>query len=375
MTSSTHCERFVGVITRLATSLPPDAASEGTLAFLRSPASYPDAPRVVVVKETHMSWVFLSDEYAYKLKKPIRFDGLDLGTPGLRHHGCDEEVRLNRRLAPDVYLGVSAITLTQTGELALDGKGQPIDWVVRMRRLPAERMLDALIEGRRARDEERDIRAVARYLACFFAAARPEAMSPSDYCARLERGVREDLGALSAARYGLSRERLEKLARAQLELLDRNPLLFERRVQANHVVEGHGDLRPEHICVRGQGAIIDCLEFSKDLRLLDPLDELAFLILECERLGDSRVGQWFLQTYCDVAADEAPAALLHFYRVYRALRRANIAARHLDDPTVRDPGRFAARARQYLEMVEPVTIFPSSRAVRRDDGARLRRSS
>jgi aminoglycoside phosphotransferase family enzyme len=216
--------------------------------------------------------------------------------------------------------------------------------------------LDSLIVARRARDEEADIRIVARYLARFFAAARPEAMSPGNYCARLAHGVHEDVDALSAPRYGLSRERLGRLARAQLELLERNPLLFERRVQAGRIVEGHGDLRPEHICVRGQGAIIDCLEFSRDLRMLDPLDELAFLALECERLGDARMGQWFLDEYHDVTGDDAPAALLHFYRVYRALRRANIAARHLDDPSVRDPERFAVRARQYLELVEPVTL-------------------
>ena len=351
----------MGVITVPATSLPPDADPEGTRAFLRSPGLYPDAPKVVVVKETHMSWVFVTDEYAYKLKKAIRFDDLDLATSVLRRRGCEEEVRLNRRLAPGVYLGVSAITRTPAGTLALDGKGRSIDWVVRMRRLPPERMLDALIEERRARGEEGNIRVVARYLARFFAAARPEAVSPRNYCTRLERGVREDVRALLAPRYGLSRARLETLARAQLQLLDRNPPLFERRVQAGRIVEGHGDLRPEHICVRGQGAIIDCLEFSRDLRVLDPLDELAFLALECERLGDARVGQWFLDEYSDVTGDEAPAALLHFYRVYRALRRANIAVRHLDDPTMRDPERFAARARQYLELVEPVTVGSESK--------------
>jgi aminoglycoside phosphotransferase family enzyme len=332
---------------------------EATVAFLRSPGSYPDTPGKVVVNETHMSWVFLTDEYAYKLKKPIRFDELDLRTSAQRRGSCEEEVRLNRRLAPDIYLGVSAITRSPGGVLALDGEGQPIDWVVRMRRLPAERMLDALIAGRRARDEERGIRIVARYLGRFFASAHAEAISAQDYRARLERGVCEDLDALSAPRYGLSRDRLQHLARAQLELLDLHPLLFERRVQAGRIVEGHGDLRPEHICVCGQGAIIDCLEFSKDLRVVDPLDELSFLALECERLGESRVGQWFLDAYCDVAGDEAPSALLHFYRVYRALRRAKIAARHLDDPTVRDPDRFAARARHYLELVEPVAIGSS----------------
>jgi aminoglycoside phosphotransferase family enzyme len=301
-----------------------------------------------------MSWVFLTDEYAYKLKKAIRFDDLDFATPELRRHSCEDEVRLNRRLAPDVYLGVSAITLTPSGALALDGTGRAIDWLVRMRRLPDERMLDALIVGRRAREEEGNIRVVARHLARFFAALRPAAMSPGNYCARLAHGVHKDVDALSAPRYGLSCERLGRLARAQLELLERNPPLFERRV--GRIVEGHGDLRPEHICLRGQGAIIDCLEFSRDLRMLDPVDELAFLELECERLGDARVGRWFLDEYRDVTGDEPPAALLHFYRVYRALRRAHIAARHLDDPSVRDPERFAVRARQYLELVEPVTL-------------------
>jgi aminoglycoside phosphotransferase family enzyme len=303
-----------------------------------------------------MSWVFLTSRHAYKLKKPIRFDDLDLSTPRLRRHSCEEEVRLNRRLAPNVYLGVSAITQAPNGELALDGDGEPIDWVLRMRRLPADRMLDAIIAGRRATAEGRPIRLVARHLAHFFAAASAEGISARDYCARLERGVREDMQALSHPRYGLSRGRLEMLVRAQLELLDRRPLLFEDRVHAGRIIEGHGDLRPEHICVRREPAIIDCLEFSKDLRVLDPLDELAFLALECERLGDSRVGQWFLDIYGEVADDDAPPALLHFYRVYRALRRAKIAAQHLDDSSVRDPERFAVRARHYLELVEPVAL-------------------
>ena len=207
-TSSRHCERFVGVITVPATSLLPDADPEGTLAFLRSPGLYPDAPKVVV-KETHTSWVFVTDEYAYKLKKAIRLDDLDLATSELRRRGCEEEVRLNRRLAPDVYLG-SRRFRGHRPVRCLDGKGRAIDWVVRMRRLPAERMLDALIEERRARGEEGNIRVVARYLARFFAAARPEAVSPRNYCTRLERGMREDVRALLAPRYGLSRERLER---------------------------------------------------------------------------------------------------------------------------------------------------------------------
>jgi aminoglycoside phosphotransferase family enzyme len=327
---------------------------ESTVAFLRRPAAYPDAPGAVIAIETHMSWVFLAGLYAYKLKKPIRYNSLDLSRPELRRHNCHEEVRLNRRLASDVYLDVLAITRAPDGTLALGGPGEHVDWVIRMRRLPADRMLDAIIASGRAASEEPGIRAVARYLAHFLSAARPAPLSGPDYRARLEQGVREDVQTLSVPRYMLPRDRIESLGHAQLALLGQNPLLFDQRVHVGRIIEGHGDLRPEHICVRDEPAIIDCLEFSKDLRLLDPADELAFLALECERLGDRRVGGWFLDAYREVSGDDPPAALLHFYRVYRALRRSKIAAWHLDDPTVRDPERFAARARHYLELVEPI---------------------
>jgi aminoglycoside phosphotransferase family enzyme len=125
-------------------------------------------------------------------------------------------------------------------------------------------------------------------------------------------------------------------------------------VNAGRIVDGHGDLRPEHIWLDGAPAIIDCVEFDPALRVVDPADELAFLALECERLGAAAVGGWFLDTYTTVTGDRPPPILLAFYRVYRAMRRAVIAARHLDDPSVADPARFLARARRFLEMIEPV---------------------
>lgn len=335
---------------------------ELTVAFLRRPASYPIPPKAITAIETHMSWVFLTDDCAYKLKKPIRYDGLDLSAPELRRSICQQEIHLNRRLAPNVYLGVSAITRSPEGMLAFDGPGEEIDWVVRMQRLPADRMLDALILRGRATREAEEIRAAARYLAHFFATASPAPISGADYRARLEQGTRDDWQALSAPRYALCRDRLEALASAQLRLLEQKPLLFERRVQAGRIIEGHGDLRPEHICVGQSLAIIDCLEFSRDLRLLDPVDELSFLFLECERLGEPCVGRWFLEAYRDASGDEYPPALLHFYRVYRALRRARIAAQHVDDPTVQNPETFAAKAKHYIELVTPVALDDCSDA-------------
>jgi aminoglycoside phosphotransferase family enzyme len=326
----------------------------GVVAFLHRREAYREATTTVTAIETHMSWVFLTDAYAYKLKKPIRTGGLDLSTPQRRRANCDEEVRLNRRLAPEVYLGVLALTRHADGTLALDGTGEPIDWLVRMRRLPAAKMLDLVITGAGASAAEGEVRATARHVAHFYRTAPPEAISGPGYRAALAEGTRQDARELTQARYGLPRGRVEVLANAQLAMLAAHPSLFDRRADAGRIVEGHGDLRPEHIFVGSPPAVIDCLEFDRSLRLLDPSDELSFLSLECERLGDARVGEWFLDAYREATGDAPPPSLLHFYRVYRALRRSTIAARHLDDPTVHDPDRFAARARLYLTMVEPV---------------------
>jgi aminoglycoside phosphotransferase family enzyme len=324
---------------------------DAVVAFLRRPEVYPERPRAVESIETHMSWVFLTDRHAYKLKKPIRWDRLDFSTPELRRRDCAEEVRLNRRLARDVYLGVVTLTLTPGGDLALDGAGEPIDWLVRMRRLPADRMLDARIA--RGPLAEREIRPAAALLAKFFAGAAPVGITSAEYRARLERGVRSDRRELCRKEFGLPADRVGAIADAQLAFLEGRAELFDRRVGEGRIVDGHGDLRPEHICLVDPPAIIDCLEFSPELRAADPADELAFLALECERLGQPAVGGWFLDTYREVTCDAPPPELLRFHRDYRALRRAVIAVWHLDDPMYRDPDPWRALALRYLELARP----------------------
>jgi len=325
------------------------------VSFLCRSDAYSEPTREVSVVETHMSWVFLADAHVYKLKKAVRHEGLDFSTPELRRFNCLEEVRLNQQLAPGVYLGVVALTREADGGLAIGGQGIPVDWLVHMRRLPQDRNLEAIIRGGRTWMDEPAIRGAARHLARFYRAAAPAAVTALEQRARLEAGVGGDLEALSAPRYGLPLDRIEALVGAERAFLARRAGLFDERVLAGRIVEGHGDLRPEHIWLDGEPAIIDRLEFDRTLRVLDPADELAFLVLECDRLGAPHVGEWFLEAYIQETGDEPPAALLRFYRVYRALRRATLSARHLDDPTVTDPDRFAARARRYLELVEPVT--------------------
>jgi aminoglycoside phosphotransferase family enzyme len=327
----------------------PDLAAK--VAFLSRPAAYPEAPRTVERVETHMSWVFLTERHAYKLKKPVRYDSLDFSSLELRRRDCEEEVRLNRRLARDVYLGTVALTLASGGGLELGGAGETLDWLVHMRRLPAHRMLDALI--RCGELTQADIRPAAERLAEFYARAAPVELSTDAYHKHLEDGVRSDLLELCRPEFGLRAEQVTQLAEAQLAFLQRFRALFDERVLQGRIVEGHGDLRPEHICLAPEPAIIDCLEFSRELRIVDPADELAFLGLECERLGKPVVGHWFLETYTRVTGDDPPRPLLQFHRTYRALRRAKIAAWHLQDPNVRDREKWRERARRYVELAGP----------------------
>ncbi len=312
--------------------------------FLRRPSAYPEGTRSVEVVQTHLSLLFLTDTRAYKLKRPVRLDVLDLRTVEARRRNCLEEVRLNRRLAPDVYLGVVPLVHSPLG-LSLGGHGEALDWLVVMRRLPAERMLDRRIREGRLKDA--DVRRVARHLARFYRDAPPAEDGPA-YRRRLEREVARDAAALSAPRYGLRRSLVEGVTCALREALtDQGPLLAAR-AGGGHVVEGHGDLRPEHVCLERAPVVIDCLEFSRELRIVDALDELSFLALECERLGAPEVGPLLLGEYARLTGDPAPSGLVELYQAFRACRRAKIAVWHLDDPEIDGSARWRRRAADYL---------------------------
>lgn len=323
----------------------PAIGIDAKVAFLERPEAYPEATEWVEVVETHMSWVFLTERFAYKLKKPVRYEFLDFRTLGARHRNCKIEVRLNRRLAPTVYLGAVPLAMDQEGRLSLGGAGEPVDWLVKMHRLSRDQMLDQAIE-RRAVDIVR-VRNVARYLAAFYRDAKPIAMSAKVYRKRMTAEIDANRYHLTQPQYRLPVDLIEKACSAQSRFLGAHPDLFERRV-----IEAHGDLRPEHICLSEPPQIIDCLEFKRDFRILDPVDELSFLALECERLGAPDIGPVIFDTYRAVTGDTWPENLVFFYKSLRGCLRAKIAAWHLREAKVRQPAKWTGRARTYLALGE-----------------------
>lgn len=324
------------------------AQSEEIVGFMKNPASYPECPSSVRFIETHISWVFLTDRHAYKLKKPVRFEFLDFSTVELRHNACHEELRLNRRLAPTVYIDVLAITQSAEG-FRLGGDGDVIDWVVQMRRLPNEIALDAKVRNGSITAEQET--AVTHYLSSFYAQLQPESISPDSYRQSLERHIRANRDALTSGLPNV-RARIRSVHGSQLRFLHIERAVMDERVTSGRVVDGHGDLRPEHIYLETPPAIIDCIEFSKELRQVDVADELSFLDMECLRLGNASMGRLAIATYQRECSDEIPPRLLDFYRSYRACVRAKVAVLRRQQETATNQLAGRALEMQYLDLAE-----------------------
>lgn len=339
------------------------ATLESKVAFLRDPRSHAARQGRTEVIETHFAWVFLTARHAYKLKKPQRQSAMDYRTLAARRQGCREELRLNRRLAPSVYLAVVPLSSDTSGALTLGPGVRVEDWLVKMRRLPSARMLDRALATGTVTDVQFD--RVVRRLAKFFRGARCHPIDGKSYVRRLRRQIAANRRELQRFGARLQQRLVDQVASAQLECLARlRAALAERGA---HVVDGHGDLKPEHVCLGPPLCVIDRLEFDPELRRLDPFEELAFLALELERIGHQDLAAQLLRRSALLCRDHVAGAVIHFYMSHRAATRAMLAAWHLDDPQFPDARPWIARAHSYLRDA----LRHARRALRRASQAQL----
>jgi aminoglycoside phosphotransferase family enzyme len=323
---------------------------EAKVRFLSGADAYPDRPSGVDVIETHMSWVFLTDHSVFKLKKPVTSEYFDFTSLAAREVNCRNEVRLNRPLADGVYERVARLTLGADGRLALDGEGETVDWLVVMQRLPADRMLHALIE--RGSFDAGQLAQLGDHLADFYAGQPPAEITLDAYLARFTREQTNNRAVLSA----VFEDRLPGPYAAPLDRLDAvlaaNRSLLEKRVRAGCIVDGHGDLRPEHVCMTEPIVIFDCLEFSDELRQVDPVDELAFLGMECEMLGAPWIGPGLIAHVLARLGEDGSDALVALHTASRAMLRARLTLSHLLDPVPRAPEKWRPLADRYVAIAD-----------------------
>ncbi len=316
--------------------------------FLSDPGIYSHGPAEVEIVETHMSWVFLAGPRVFKLKKPVHYDFLDFSTLEKRALAVRDEVDLNRRLASDIYAVPRPLVMGPEGRLSLDAPGGPVvEWLVEMRRLPEACNLERMIAGGELTPAH--VGQVAGVLRGFYRALPPAKIAPEDYAAQFAAEFAKTRAVLSDPALALGAPELDAALAAYDRAYDAAHPLLLRRAEEGQVVEGHGDLRPEHVFLTDPPVIIDCLEFNRALRLVDPLDEIAFLGMECAKLGP----EWVAGALCrglGVALGDPPPVLAEFYWRYRALLRARLALLHLVVQPERTPWKWRPQARDYVAL-------------------------
>ncbi|GAA4545032.1 bifunctional aminoglycoside phosphotransferase/ATP-binding protein [Amycolatopsis samaneae] len=298
----------------------------------------PPPPAWAAVHETHIGAVFLVGDHAYKLKKPVDLGFLDFTSRTARRRVCHREVELNRRLAPDVYLGVADLT---------GPDGEPCDHFVVMRRMPEERRLSTVVKQGEPLDTQVD--RLARLLASFHARADRSAEISAEGSRDAIRARWEASFAQVGPFHGPVLDAAEAAETEHLtrEFLAGREALFDRRIADGRIVDGHGDLLADDIfCLDDGPRVLDCLEFDDRLRRLDGLDDVAFLAMDLERLGAASLAARLLDRYAEFSGDPAPAALRHHYLAYRAFVRVKVAClRHRQGD-----GSSAPLARQYARI-------------------------
>jgi len=303
--------------------------------------------------ETHISWVLVADDYAYKIKKPVSFSFLDFSTLDQRRYYCAEEMRLNRRLAPDMYLDILPVRRTDDGPVIGGEQGELIDYALLMRRMDFEQQMDEKL--RRDEVTTDHLAAIARQLAVFHKSAR-EITSPLDV-----QELKDNFNDLQvigdfAAQY-LGRSAVANLNRGihfSNQFVEFYAERFRERAQRGFVIDGHGDLHSRNIFLLDQPVIFDCIEFNEDFRCLDVLSEIGFFLMDLDFFERSDLGNTFLHHYlADIDAMPHPADedILQYFKLYRANVRYKVnglQAMQAETEAQREQAMDSVRAYQYL---------------------------
>ena len=321
---------------------------------MADPAFYPHAVREISRRETHISVVYLTGDYVYKIKKSVDLGFVDFTTLDKRRFFCEEEVRLNRRLTDDIYLNVIALSCAD-GIYRMSGPPPAVEYAVQMRQLPASRTMQRLLKDHALGPAE--LKRLAEKLARFHRKApvltdRPVWSYVKDACEENFRQVAPFEKVLPDA------HRLSYICQATRETLDRSQGLFERRTAAGRIREGHGDLRTEHVYFTEDGRIqiLDCIEFNERLRIVDVASDLAFLAMDLDDHQRPQLTRLLLETYVRESGDAGLLGLLDFYQCYRAMVRCKVNCIQLGN-TASGEGtapydRLHANACRYLTLAQ-----------------------
>jgi len=320
---------------------------------LLNPKAYPETPQQVELVQTQMSFVFLTDDYVYKVKKSVNLGYLDYTTLDRRYFYCQREVELNQRLCPDVYLGVVPISRDK-GNISIEGQGEVIEYAVKMRRLPQQTMMDVLLANNQVSSQM--VTSVAQKLVEFHQRAETNAnISAFGDLDAITKNTEENF--TQTEKYignTISQEKYRRIKDYTDSFVEENASLFHKRITDGRIRDCHGDLHAAHICFTNGICIYDCIEFNDRFRYCDVASEVAFLAMDLDHYGRADLSRSFVNAYVAQSRDEELLQLLNFYKCYLAYVRGKVESFKLDDPYISEveKTRVLATAKSYFDLAQ-----------------------
>ena len=307
--------------------------SSTLIKFMLNPDTYPFKPEKVEMLQTHISYLFIAGEYVYKVKKPVNFGFLDYSTLEKRKFYCGQEIKLNSRLSPEIYLGVSEI-VSDKSILSLDGKGEIEEYAVKMSRLPPDMMMDRMIFDKRI--DKAIIKKIADKIAAFHQSAdvNSDISKFGDIEIILKNANENFLQTDKFIGISLTQDEYNLIKDFSYKFIDNNKPILKKRVDENKIKDCHGDLRTEHICISDKIYIFDCIEFNDRFRYCDAASEVAFLAMDLDFLGEDTLSRYFVDSYIEISGDTDIYKIINFYKCYRAYVRGKVESFQINDPNI-----------------------------------------
>jgi aminoglycoside phosphotransferase family enzyme len=300
---------------------------------LKKPEAYYEKPKKILVEQTHISYIFLTEKFVYKVKKAVDFGFLDFTTLLKRKFFCEKELELNQRLCADMYLEVVPITKSET-QIRINGKGDIIEYAVKMRRIPQDKMMRKLLE--KGNFPKNIIDKIAKIIVDFH------------IIAKIDEKIKQ-FGSISTIRTNwvenfnqtkeyigitLSQKNYNYIHNKVNGFIQNNKLLFQKRVAENRIKECHGDIHSGNIFIADKIYIFDAIEFNERFRYSDIVSDVAFLAMDLDIKGKKELSDFFVEKYIQYSKDQELKKLLPFYKCYRAYVRGKVTSFKLKDTNI-----------------------------------------
>ena len=324
---------------------------------LLKPEAYDEEPGHIELVQTHISFVFLTRNFVYKVKKPVNLGFLDFTTLEKRHFFCEKELELNRRLCGDMYLEV--VSINKSDAIKIKGEGKTVEYAVKMKRMPQEKMMSKLLEKKKM--EDRLVDRIAKIIAEFHSKAETNRLiSEFGSLAIIETNWKENFEqteayvgkTISTEDFKLIREKVE-------DFMKRNVSLFKKRMAEDRVRDCHGDIHSGNIFVTDGIYIFDAIEFNDRFRYSDVAADVAFLAMDLDFRKRTALSNFFVERYIEYSEDRELMSLLPFYKCYRAYVRGKVVSFKLEDPNVGGEEKTAAmkEAKAYFKLASTYAKF------------------